>query len=359
LFFGDAYGHVMGYYTIYEAASTPPSLIEYSKLTHVALAAAVTDAKGVVSPVNYETPEWNWQSFVSASVPRAHAAGTKAILMLGGAGTNPNCPANGPFNLATRPELVSTFAKNLVDFAQRFQFDGIDLDWEECINSTALSILAKELRQRWPAAYISIPINAIGMNTPQNDPTMWLASVPYVDALNTMSYIPPDNWGGWDGPWHVSPLLGDAAAHPYSIKLAVDTITSKGIPKSKLGIGIGFFGSCWGPPIVRPIQNLGSNRRLADDGAMSYRNIEANYRRFMSYNYDNVAQVPYLNSSTAVGPVGCSYISFDDEISIKAKAEYVRTQGLAGVIIWTVGEGYLADGRNPALDAVYHSFGQM
>jgi hypothetical protein len=27
-----------------------------------------------------------------------------------------------------------------------------------------------------------------------------------------------------------------------------------GIPSSLIGIGIGFYGTCWGPPITQPVQ---------------------------------------------------------------------------------------------------------
>jgi len=133
---------------------------------------------------------------------------------------------------------------------------------------------------------------------------------------------------------------------------------AKSIPKEKIGIGMGFFGSCWGSPITKPVQNLGSNHLKATDNTMSYTNIDASYRPYMHDNWDSSAQVPYLNSSAGVGPQACTYISYDNDQSIKAKADYVKAQGLAGLIIWTIGEGILADGSNPALNSVYKYFGR-
>jgi hypothetical protein len=45
------------------------------------------------------------------------------------------------------------------------------------------------------------------------------------------------NWDGWDGPWHVSPLTGDASGHPYSINKALQLMLEAGIPSTKIGIG--------------------------------------------------------------------------------------------------------------------------
>ena len=71
--------------------------------------------------------------------------------------------------------------------------------------------------------------------------------------------------------------------------------------------------------------------------------------------WDSFARVPYLSFSSAQGPDGCGYISYDDEQSIGEKGAYIKSQGLGGVIIWEINEGYLpaASSKNPLLIAIH------
>eukprot|EP00026_Physarum_polycephalum_P009454 Phypoly_transcript_09579.p1 GENE.Phypoly_transcript_09579~~Phypoly_transcript_09579.p1 ORF type:complete len:443 (+),score=53.76 Phypoly_transcript_09579:1-1329(+) len=278
--------------------------------------------------------------------------------MFGGETGNNGCPGN--INNAASDAHYYAFSQNLVNHAQSLVFDGIDLDWESCIDFTALTRVAQTIRQLWPTVFLTFPTGVLSVQDSGDpeDPSNYVDLVQYLDAVNMMSYSPPDNWGGWDGPWHVSPLTGDTPNHPYSISLALNTMVAKGIPRNKIGIGMAFYGSCWGSPITQPVQNLGGNYLKADDNTMSYGNIASSYSPYMQQNWDSTAQVPYLNSNTQVGPAGCTYISYDNDESIQAKAEFVNEQGLAGLIIWTVGEGIQSDGSNPALNSVYNYFGR-
>eukprot|EP00026_Physarum_polycephalum_P004901 Phypoly_transcript_04926.p1 GENE.Phypoly_transcript_04926~~Phypoly_transcript_04926.p1 ORF type:complete len:604 (+),score=66.72 Phypoly_transcript_04926:222-2033(+) len=345
----------MGYYAYYERNGVPPTAVDYSKLTHIALGAVYCTPTGEVIPANWVDNEAAWENFVNSVTALAHNVNTKTVLMFGGASIS-----TADIRSATSPGNYVNFATNLVNHAQSLSFDGIDLDWESDIDWPSMTRLASKIRELWPECFLTMPVN-IGMikyNGTEYDPAHYVGVVPYLDAVNMMSYSPTDNSEGWDGPWHVSPLTGDASGHPYSIKQAVDIMGDRGIQRSKIGIGMAFFGSCWGAPITQPVQPQGNNRLLASDNDMSYRNIAASYRPQMTYNYDVTAQVPYLNHASGVGPKGCTYISFDDDTSIAAKADYSLTNGLAGIIIWTVAEGVLADGTNPALTSVYNHFGR-
>ena len=63
--------------------------------------------------------------------------------------------------------------------------------------------------------------------------------------------------------------------------------------------------------------------------------------------WDDRASVPYLvDSSKQV------LVSYDDEESVRAKARYVVTNNIRGVIIWELTGDYLPDGRTPLLDAL-------
>jgi chitinase len=56
-----------------------------------------------------------------------------------------------------------------------------------------------------------------------------------------------------------------------------------------------------------------------------------------------------------------TYVTYDDEQGIAEKGAYVRNNGLGGVIIWTISQGYLGDWKtsgevDPLMKAVRKAF---
>lgn len=93
----------------------------------------------------------------------------------------------------------------------------------------------------------------------------------------------------------------------------------------------------------------------ASDNDMSYTNIIASYYSASDRKWDDIAAVPYLGFAGGHGPKNCGFVSYEDEQSIKAKADYVKSRGLGGTIIWTINQGYLPDApagqRDPLMEA--------
>src|SRR5262249_5339949 len=114
---------VMGYYVGYHRALQPPDKIDYHAMTDIIVGAVVPRIDGTFEKHFYigdtEGPLW-----AKDVVQRAHAAGTKAILMVGGAGS-----VDG-FRATIQAVVRSAFVENLKVFVEECGFDGIDLDWE-------------------------------------------------------------------------------------------------------------------------------------------------------------------------------------------------------------------------------------
>src|SRR5205085_9624788 len=83
---------------------------------------------------------------------RAHAAGRKAIVMVGGAGSQ------AAWRGAT--SNLPAFVDNLVGAMQALGFDGLDLDWEPIASADQplLLALAKALRAKAPSAILTAPV---------------------------------------------------------------------------------------------------------------------------------------------------------------------------------------------------------
>jgi chitinase len=161
-----------------------------------------------------------------------------------------------------------------------------------------------------------------------------------LDRISVMSYGMAGAWAGWRT-WHSSALSGSTASTPSAIDENVKAFERAGVPSAKLGIGIGFYGSCWTGGVTAPRQPIGSSKIAADDNVMSYTNIVKSYYSASAYHYDTKANAPYLSYPAGHGPQNCTYVSYENGRSIAAKARYARAHGLGALIVWTINQGHV------------------
>jgi chitinase len=274
-------------------------------------------------------------------VTAAHAHGVKAIASLGGADSAAH------FRQATASGTIAKFVNNIVTLMQLYGYDGIDVDWEPLEKSDEAVVidLATRIRAARSNAILTIPVGIININLGA-DLTNYAAIAAAYDQMNLMSYGMAGAWEGWKS-WHSSPLYQQDSATPTSIDSSVKLYVAAGVPKRKLGVGIGFYGLCYSPPVTGPDQALNGSTLVASDGAISYANILQNYYSAAARKWDSLARCPYLSFGAAKPPDGCGYISYDDEQSIAEKAAYIKANGLGGVIEWQINEGYIAGAAAP------------
>jgi hypothetical protein len=64
---------------------------------------------------------------------------------------------------------------------------------------------------------------------------------------------------GWFGQgWHsnpFSPLTGATGHRPVSIASTIQMFVDKGVPREKMGLGLGFYGESYAPPFTGPDQD--------------------------------------------------------------------------------------------------------
>jgi len=337
---------VSGYYVGYQASMYPAAKVDFSAITHLMVGAILPNADGTLDKSFY-IDAVNGPAMARDLATRAHTAGRRAILMVGGAGSLAGWQG------ASSAANLSAFVDNLVGTMQNLEYDGLDLDWEPISSADQPRLLAlvQALRAKVPGALITMPINfVIGAADP------WYAQVaPYLDQMNIMSYGMSDVWPGWQS-WHSAALSGESSSHPSSVSSSANAFAAAGVPKGKIGIGIGFYGSCWSG-VTGPGQTIGAGKIVASDNVMTYAHINASYYSAGAYLWDDAAKAGYLSFPQAVGPEACNFVSYEDDASIAAKGQWVRSQGYGGTIIWTVNEGYVAaSGTNPPLDSVRRAF---
>lgn len=343
---------VMGYYPLYERALMPVGEIDWSAMTHLVV--------GRVSPLpdggldeDYDWDADRAPAYAKRLADAATAHGVTPLLMIGGAGDH------DAFLAAARDHRGDLVA-HLVTAMRDGGFAGLDLDWEPVVDGDQepLLALARDLREALPDAVLTMPVGWVASTSPLEFPDLYAQLAGVLDRLDVMSYGMAGAWPGWRS-WHSSALRGASASTPSSIEANVAAYRDAGVPAAQLGIGIGFYGSCW-RGVTGPRQRLDGAALVADDGAMAYTTIVRSYYSRRAYRYDPEAQAPYLRLPGGHGPRRCTYVSYEDPRSVAAKGDYATAAGLGAEIVWSIPQGHVrgaAAGRtDPLLRAVRRHF---
>lgn len=318
----------------------PAEEIDYSALTHIIHFSLVPRSDGTLDSLSNSITEVNSRELVT----RAHQAGIKVIISVGGWGTDSD------FRSATSPVFLERFINNLVGFMERRGYDGIDIDWEYLsgIDAVQYGVFITQLRAR------------LNQRTPRPLLTAAVAWQPSIlapladdfDQINVMTYDLSGAWPGWIS-WHNAPIYDGGIVFPSTLRPVpsahgmVSSFQAAGIPIEKLGIGIDFYGYVWSggegtrtggvteptqlwtiPPFVRP--------------NIPYYRIWEDYYSPEYYRWDSLAQASFLRIDQP-GALQDRFVSYDDRNSCREKIAYAREQRLGGVFIWELGGGYLSE----------------
>jgi len=339
---------VMAYYAGYDAARLPIAEIDWSAITHLAVAFYLPDGSGGLN----ESLGQGGPALGHALVAAAHANGRPALASIGGAGQHDLFAASAAS--ANRPAFVARIATLVGDYG----YDGVDLDWEpiRAGEGATIGALAQDLKAALPGKLLTLPIGQINPNAPP-DLSYLAPMAPLFDRINLMSYGMSGAYTGWKS-WHSSPLHWNSVhATPAGIDVSVDAVLAAGVPARKLGIGSGFYGLCYTAPVTAPVQDL-AGATIKD---VIYSQILSGYFSASARQWDDGAKVPYLSFASPQGSDGCTYLSYEDAQSLGEKAAWARSRGLGSIIVWTMNQGYVANApagqRNPLLDAL-RSFSQ-
>jgi chitinase len=285
----------------------------------------------------------------------AHSKGVKVMASVGGWSMCKHYPEVAA-DATKRAKFVNS-CKDLIAMG----FDGIDFDWEYpndpgmniehygTVDYNNFATLAEEVRaaigssKLITACFSAVPSKLSGFN--------WTRLNGVLNYIDMMTY---DYNGGWSNKaGHNAPLYDYPGMEyqGFSLDGTVKGLKALGVNLSKVTLGAPFYGrgvvcsstaSLNGATTKRAetVQPDGPVQTCADytnwqkdlwDGTPAYSYIQQATGSGSGWtdNWDDNAKVPYKTK-------GNYFLSYDNERSIEAKAQYIKDQGLAGVIVWQV-----------------------
>lgn len=336
----------------------PASTVDFTALSHIIHFSLVPNPNGTLNSSANGITGANAADLVS----KAHAAGKKALICLGGASTG------SFFQSATTNGILPYFISNITNFMASYEYDGIDLDWEPltAADSQQFTNLVNGLRSALDAfPQHKMLTAAVGAYPPYGDPpafeyAMFASLQNQFDQINIMAYDLSGPYGGWVT-WFNSPIYDGGFRFPStgglvpSINGSVMNFITNGMLPAKLGIGVAFYGYAWEGGtgtttggVTLPRQSWTSAPTVSEPG---YSSIMASYYQPNLYHWDTSAQAAYLSISNS-DPAYDMFISYDDPHTCQAKVSYARNLGLGGLMIWELAQDHQSGQPDPLLQTI-------
>ncbi len=326
-------GYVMG------SRSLDLSRIDATMLTHINYAFAnVTGGKVVLERDN------DAGNFARLNTLKARNPNLKILLSVGGWSWSDHFS-----DAALTDAARETFARSAIDLLTAHRLDGIDLDWEypgqpgddntyRSEDKQNFTLLLKTMREHLDAQSTQDGLSgadkylltiATGASQAYLDHTEMDVAQQYLDFVNIMTYDFAGSWSATTG--HHTNLYVSAAAgaSERAANTGVDEHIRAGIPARKIVLGVAFYGRGWSG--VTSAQNGLYQPYGASTGSYAYHTLVAEYvdkNGFQRF-WDDAAMAPYLWHADST-----RFITYDDEESLRHKAEFVKAKGLGGVMYW-------------------------
>ncbi len=346
---------VTAYYQDYGVCAMPPAQVDFSALTHIIYFHTDVDVNvapyflPVVSAAESTRIEWSnssqgcartsGESYQAELLRRGHAANVKVLLCVGGIY---GAGATRMGQIASDSVKTQTWANSLIAYLIRKGFDGIDLDWEFPQNQTDYMRMLRILRR----GLDSMPARGVFTAAVYGDANSSAYDYPnlkyYLDQVNCMTY---DMWNNQNTVWLNSPL-GKAAGSPSAWRTwrasSALSWAKKGVPKNILANGIPFYSwkftgvTALGQPLA------GYNYGEFSDAANALAGGG-------TYHWDDSAKAPWVTITN--GGVN-TLITYDDTNSVKYKVQRTKDDGIGGVMIYGLWDGWLSSAPAGKKDAL-------
>lgn len=329
-------GEVVGYYASWAARQGyTPDRLPAERFTQINYAfAKIEDGRLVLGD-----PEGDGKALEALTALRKRNPELRIVLSVGGWDESTYFS-----DVASSSARRETFAQSCLSLITRYGLDGVDLDWEYPVSGGAagvihrprdrenFTLLLRTLRQALDRQgrkdgrrYVLSIAGAVGSGYLNCiEPR---AAAELVDHVFLMAY---DFHGPWETRADFNAPLYATTDGPTRYRASVDGgVTAwleRGVPAEKLVLGMPLYGYLY--------QGAGGLYGSFDKAvSVPWDKVKRDYLPSAAYRQlrHREAEVPYLTGRN-------SLLSYDDEISIAAKAELARRRGLGGVGFWELSQ---------------------
>lgn len=397
---------ILGYYPNWAYWRDPKftaDQVPYHKINMVNYAFAIFDKDGKVSLYDQDSDAVN---LPIVSQKRKQLPYLNAALSFGGwswastppgwmcqKGESPKGPTSCFSEMAANSTALNNFVKNAVSAMKEVNFNTIDIDWEypEVEDTKNFVKLLQALRTELNAEaqkdntqyYLTIAVGA-GIDKIQTlSPAEWQTIANTVDHIGVMTY---DFHGAWDmgkvgsnfmsamrldpanDPTAISPVLGK-----YNLTDALNAYTERGVQPEKLLVGIPMYGRMVN--IAGAGDTFGLYRTITGTPLGEFDNQQSGFTGMLNYNciadkstcgnrfaLPNLTLVdPTQNSfgQYSLTPWGYSdslFVTYDDAKSAAYKANWVKQQNYAGVMLWDLTGDFKDTDERSIINTIYQIF---
>lgn len=359
--FAHAAPPVVGVYVLAERGVAPVERIAPGSVSHLLYAFLLVCGPGQRAseavackgqPEFSIAPHPDQARFATAfAALKSRDAGLKVFASVGGWG------GSDPFyHLAATPEGRQAFVRHAVDWLRRHPvFDGLDIDWEHLGSNGAAN--GVQLGSPRDGEYFLALLQALraglddlgreqgrrlGLSVAIATSEALLKQMPIgqaqqaLDLIFLMTYDFTGPWTRHAGPH--APLYSAKPGSDASLAAAVTLLRAAGVPAGKLVGGVAMY--------ARGFAGVTADGRYREpwpnaDGSMPYRELAGLAAQGFRQVRDPVT------AAWAYTKPGF-YVGYDDPRAVRAKAEFARREGLAGLFAWelTQDNGEILDAMN-------------
>lgn len=346
---------VVGYYPAWQFYDRDqlvnPATIDYSKYTTIVYAFFNPQPDGsiIAHDQGLERKLLGGEEGYPSLVENAHKNGVKVLASIGGWTLSSNFP-----QLASDAFTRMKFAEACVALVEKYDLDGIDIDWEypgykahngREADTKNFTLMISDIRFKLDSYGVKVG-RPMTLSIAAGSADRYLAKIEWekirdiVDMVNLMSY---NYSGSWDTivNHHTGLYYAGKGDPTYNVDFSVQKIIEYGIPAEKINLGLAFYARSLKTHGKAEhgsrCRGYGDNETFeADAGSPPYYNLVAKLDDF-TYNWDDRAKVPFLLGKGDLW----TFVGFDDERSIEAKARYAIEKNLGGAVIWELTGDYI------------------
>jgi len=335
-------------WAVYRSAggSYKPEDIDTSLCTHIVYGFAVLDTQTLTIKSHDSWADIQGHKFYE-KVTALRSRGVKVLLAIGGWNDSKGDKYS---RLVNNKESRRKFVHHVVHFITKYNFDGLDLDWEypkcwqvDCSqgpasDKPAFTDLVRELSEAFVPRGLLLSA-AVSPNYKVVEAGYDVAALnQYLDWIAVMTY---DYHGHWDRrTGHVAPMFHHPASDTpqFNVDYSIRLWLREGASPRKLVLGMPMYGQSFtlaspgANTLSQPAYGKGEMGEATGQGGFLafYEICERVLERGWAVEHDVEGRLgPYAHA-------GDQWVSFDDYEMIAYKSQYVKDMGLGGAMIWAL-----------------------